>query len=748
MEYSTYSYCHGCKTSKLSSEFTSYETENISKEFKTCNKCRQRFAKKRKKLTEINKDQPNDQFEIVDIDFLSEIVMNLLKDDTANNSLHLHCGVKINNHENPKEFANKIIEFIEDADKYNWTYQRQYAGNKTTTYWYYCSQRDNLTKKPRKHSDPLKQRDVLSKERYNCDGVTKISINEHTQIAEISLYHKDLHVRPVDKSLPQNVKEFIEKNISLLPREIYARLVNEGLDISIKQSQVHFWWTHLGQGRYKRCEDAFDSTCLWLLENDYSIILKEVEPVRALAFETNILKQLNELGININEYGIDATYNTNNMGFELYVLHAEVNGTGFPLSYLFLENNGKCKDGLRTSILQKFLTIFRDQGLQPKFFLTDKDFSQINAARFTWPHAKIQLCRWHIKKAINTRLSSNKNIRSSSFNPLSEFGRKFPFDGIQQATQFCPKEFREPLWKIMDKHLHQHPLIPTSEGNFLSKDDIYEASVQEMYRFCKDNSLISLWQYLWTEWYCESKWSLWARSPCEGMISVLKTTMFIEGHWKTIKRDFLYKFFRPRMDLVAYILMKQVVVHQLRKLQQIHNKREKPDWVKDFKSKWKSLSKQPISNEYITDVENWICGCPYYLTNRFRLCKHLVQQKGIVTDNFFENIRRNYQPPFLIEYNQLSYIDDNKENYHINSNIMHESAEEDIGMFDDLIDTTKKALALLEEQKSAGNVKWCKSVMKSFNGITKLVKEVEKYQRKRTMPLTWKGHTDSTRYLQ
>ncbi|RGB24881.1 hypothetical protein C1646_772486 [Rhizophagus diaphanus] len=131
MESSTYSYCHGCKTSKLSSEFMSYETENISKEFKTY--------------------QSNDQFEIVDIDFLSKIVINLLKDDTANNLLHLHCGVKINNHENPKEFANKIIEFIEDADKYNWTYQHQYAGNKTTAYWYYCSQRDNLTKKPRKH---------------------------------------------------------------------------------------------------------------------------------------------------------------------------------------------------------------------------------------------------------------------------------------------------------------------------------------------------------------------------------------------------------------------------------------------------------------------------------------------------------------------------------------------------------------------------------------------------------------------
>ena len=31
---------------------------------------------------------------------------------------------------------------------------------------------------------------------------------------------------------------------------------------------------------------------------------------------------------------------------------------------------------------------------------------------------------------------------------------------------------------------------------------------------------------------------------------------------------------------------------------------------------------------------------------------------------------------------------------------------------------------------------------------TIVVKEVEKYQRKRTIPLTWKGHTNNTCYLQ
>jgi hypothetical protein len=29
---------------------------------------------------------------------------------------------------------------------------------------------------------------------------------------------------------------------------------------------------------------------------------------------------------------------------------------------------------------------------------------------------------------------------------------------------------------------------------------------------------------------------------CADMIPILKTTMFIEGHWKVIKRDFLYNF--------------------------------------------------------------------------------------------------------------------------------------------------------------------------------------------------------------
>ena len=91
--------------------------------------------------------------------------------------------------------------------------------------------------------------------------------------------------------------------------------------------------------------------------------------------------------------------------------------------------------------------------------------------------------------------------------------------------------------------------------------------------------------------------------------------MFVEGHWKVIKRDFLYKFFRSRLDLVVYTLLTKVIPHQQRKLEQIQSGREKPEWIKEFKTEWKRLSTHQINNAYITDVEKWICGCPYYLTN-------------------------------------------------------------------------------------------------------------------------------------
>jgi hypothetical protein len=353
------------------------------------------------------------------------------------------------------------------------------------------------------------------------------------------------------------------------------------------------------------------------------------------------------------------------------------------------------------------------------------------------------------------RLSSNKTPRNASFNPLSDLGTRFPFNGITPSNKFCPKEYHQTIWKLMEKHLHQHTLIPTSDGLYLTSIEIQEGAIKEMYEFCKKNSLVALWSYLWSEWYSEKRWPLWARSVCEEKVSILKTTMFIEGHWKVIKRDFLYKFFRPRLDLVVYILLTKVIPHQQRKLEQIQSGREKPEWIKNFKSEWKKLSTHQINNVYNTDTKNWICGCTYYLTSRFNICKHLIHQKGPVEPEFFECVKRNNQPPFLIEIDKNSMQDSMQPMQlqpvpHFNPEILQDSdssLEDCNAIYDKLIESTTKALTLLQEQKLANNIHWAKGIEKNFVPIVKMVEEVERYRRKRTMPFTWKGHTNNTQFL-
>ena len=63
----------------------------------------------------------------------------------------------------------------------------------------------------------------------------------------------------------------------------------------------------LGQGRYKRHENAFESAKLWLKEGQYQIILEEVHPVCALAIATGFYDHFKQMKIEIRECGIDAT---------------------------------------------------------------------------------------------------------------------------------------------------------------------------------------------------------------------------------------------------------------------------------------------------------------------------------------------------------------------------------------------------------------------------------------------------------
>jgi hypothetical protein len=139
--------------------------------------------------------------------------------------------------------------------------------------------------------------------RYPCEGCIKISIYE--DFADIKMQHI-LHPVRIDVSIPPEIKVFISDNIDLLSREIYKRLVERGLSLNIRQKQIHFWWTKIGQSRYFQNENALLSAQKWLEENSYQIIFQKNSP-NALGFLTGLWDVLQNSQFKIHEIGIDVT---------------------------------------------------------------------------------------------------------------------------------------------------------------------------------------------------------------------------------------------------------------------------------------------------------------------------------------------------------------------------------------------------------------------------------------------------------
>jgi transposase-like protein len=82
--------------------------------------------------------------------------------------------------------------------------------------------------------------------------------------------------------------------------------------------------------------------------------------------------------------------------------------------------------GAKADFIVEFLRYFKQRAIKPAITLTDKDFSEINAFRATFPDAKHQLCFWHVLRAVKTRLSILRR-RPAFYNVedfINEFGEK------------------------------------------------------------------------------------------------------------------------------------------------------------------------------------------------------------------------------------------------------------------------------------------------------------------------------------
>jgi hypothetical protein len=122
------------------------------------------------------------------------------------------------------------------------------------------------------------------------------------QQATIDYTHSILHKRPERHLINEDIKEFINSQLHLTPAEIFSQL--ESNNPNITQKQIHYWWTQLMKKNYERNSDQLISTHLLLNEQNYNIILMDLNgDVKYIGFITPLFQQL----IDKKEILVDAT---------------------------------------------------------------------------------------------------------------------------------------------------------------------------------------------------------------------------------------------------------------------------------------------------------------------------------------------------------------------------------------------------------------------------------------------------------
>ncbi|CAG8797972.1 20949_t:CDS:2, partial [Gigaspora margarita] len=477
---------------------------------------------------------------------------------------------------------------------------------------YHCAQLLDRQKKSKKHEDPTKHRDRLLMQWFHCRSWLMLTIDLQKFQVTIELTH-EYHAEYVDVRVINEIKEYIQTNLQQTPRNIWENLDKNQIQSAIKIIEQY---------------------------DDIEILLS-VEDSGVTMISFGVREIINQLGVNAVEIGVDATYNTNKMNLELYLVLAEVDRMEFPLAYMLLTTANAIIDGIHTKMITHFFDKLYHIGINPTFVITDKDSAQISAVKMIWPDAYIQLCLWHLKRAIKRQLGLKKKPKTTRYHGNSA-NAEFPFINInfcpdftsQQSTvlenfdlnnknnntnmpqskkitfTFCPPEHYNHIINLVTKHFNQHPYIPADDMQYYSPNQIHEVAIREIYTYCKDNDLKWVWSYLWVEWYSSLKWSTWVQSA-KKEISVLKTTMIMESHWRLIKHNYINKFNKPHVDLLVWILV------------------------------------EPLGgNSYATDPKTWTCSCLAYLDSCFLLCKHLVQSVCPIKPNLFNEVKCYRSPPF------------------------------------------------------------------------------------------------------
>jgi hypothetical protein len=392
-----------------------------------------------------------------------------------------------------------LVGIIYEHGGYKFWHRR--TARDRTTFTYHCCQDAAQARDMTKRNTKAAQRDSSRMERFECSSKLTISTSLHERVLTIALQHS-YHIPYVDINLSTEVKEYIDEHISLsTPAEIYDGLRHaniSGAD-SVSRFQVYYRWQQSNCGTWRRDKDSWASAQKLLSESEKDDVqFSEFRSGNVRALGIFFQSSIQPLKNSAKELAMDATFGTNHSGMDLYAVLAELDGTGVPLAYCFVDRSQNIKGretgttdfeiqrsnpssaaieepkasqirtdpGALTDTIYQFLEGLRTvYDLNPTFFGVDKDESEIAAVKAVWPKVSVQLCYWHVKRAIKSKLSQAKKTATqqnyqrthkSCFHPWRYAGVHSQRDGLTGITDMDNANARHVVPILTGKDVWNH----------------------------------------------------------------------------------------------------------------------------------------------------------------------------------------------------------------------------------------------------------------------------------------------------
>ncbi|KAK7206714.1 hypothetical protein BZA70DRAFT_112439 [Myxozyma melibiosi] len=532
-------------------------------------------------------------------------------------------------------------------------------------------------------------------DRVYCKSSLSLEINLQQQTVRLRLSHEH-HVGYEDLSTTPEVKDFVYRRIagfSSTQDDVNYGLRNHGAipgAWSVNEMHIQQLWRKANEENCRLHPDPRQSTLL-LLEEYPAFTGKQytADNMYCIAIFSNDI--ISRIKSTVNEVAIETTYKINRTDVELFSILAEVDGTGIPVCYAFLETLPG-PDGERSAdpdaITSIFKTLFLDlkqTGIEPEYFGCSENQRERAAIEQALPDTKVHFSFVFAKRALNERLNDRKRTYSQADYDAKQARQLVPNldicwgsvltqrplgdhrDGIcicsvkteaeiagkDDCLETVAKKEKSAIVSMFTRHYYLHPLIPDSNGAFSTADEIHRQCATEMYDWCRERNAFRLWGYLYNNWYKPEEWRIWARSGNPDAIPMLQTTTLTDSAgWRRYKTDYLPCYHTPRLDMLTYILAKmtRTIENDLPFVMKMDYRRAQPSWRAKFRKEWSALEGRVVADSVITqhhtDTQKWLCACDDFRTSQFLLCEHLVWCYEPAPWQVFHHAKRQISLPF------------------------------------------------------------------------------------------------------